>query len=1334
MSKSGTGTIVTFYSYKGGTGRTTALANVAWILAQAGFRVLAIDWDLEAPGLHKFFEPFLDPGAIATTPGMIELINDYAWAATSERITARENWHLEYARVQSHAIALNWDFAGEGELHFLSAGRQNRHYSSVIAGMNWDNFYENLGGGDFFAALRDNMKSNYDYVLIDSRTGLTDIADICTVEMPDVLVDCFTLSTQSIEGAAAVARHIDEIYRSRGIRVLPVPMRVEDAENDKVTAGRAMARARFARFPRGMDEAEASQYWLDVEVPYRSFYAFEETLATFGDAPGSHGSLLDAYERLTTVITRGEVAKYTAIPEEKRLATLRAFTRHRSAEITEVTLSYVAADRAWADWIRASLVKRGIRVDAQCADIPPRASSPEDLDVTTVEMSRPSLGPPAPMAILVLISPAYTESDQAGRTWDGLVDITIGLPRQRDILLPIRILDTANLPRKFAGIAPIEIDGLTEQSALDRLLGALGRPGRAVVAGTDDEAHATTGPRYPGAGEAEVWNVGTPNPRFTGRAEVLEGIRNRIIGGSGAVPAAPQVLCGLGGVGKTQIAIEYAWRFRSEYDLVWWISAERPQQVDHAFAELASRMRLDVGPGVPDAAAVAREALRMGTKFPRWLLIYDNATDPAELTPYLPGGTGHVIITSRSSSLAWSGIADATEVGVFSEEESEQLLKTRLQTLTRQQARAIGVELGFLPLAIEQAGAWLQATGVPVREYVGLLDKELTRVLAEASSPDYPGSVATTWNLSFDKLRQSSPSAARVLQLCAFVSPEPIALSLIYSDEMAGLVAHLDDELLESPFARTRLVREITKFALAWVDPSNGTLQVHRLVQAIIRSGMTQEEQDTACRDVHSILVGAMPPGWADLPGNGTDDRKNWELFDRILPHTQASRAVELADETTRQMLITLVRYQWRRNLFEQALDLGEELEDKWPSKVGWDRQYQYLQAQLANVHRSLGHYTEAAVKDEGIYVWQRKYNQDDVYTWITAGGLAADFRALGRFSEALALDERVYRELRRLRGDKHPRTLSAANNLAVSCRLVGEIDRAMSLDQATLSARRKVLGADQPETLHSAACLALDLREKGEFGRSVDMLRETWERSRTVIGEQTLDALRVAKSLSVSLRRGGYREAASNLIQETCTTYDQAFPETPDAWAASIEQASCLSAVGDKNAAKTLATVIFTRQKKDLGEDHPYTLAIATNLCGYLRGTGDAEGAVRLGERTRQKLHAVLGDKHPFVWSCSINVANALADLGRYDQAERIEVETLECLRQHRGRTHPDTLACQSNLSITLAKQGRTQDAEQLRKESAGQLREMLGDEHPWVDAVDNGERLNRDLEPQPI
>jgi cellulose biosynthesis protein BcsQ len=260
MSQSGPGKVVTFYSYKGGTGRTMALANVAWILAANGKRVLAADWDLESPGLHRFFHPFLDSAAMASTPGVIDMIREFQWEAVREGVERPLDWHREYAKVLDYAVSLDWEFPGQGSLDLLSAGMQNRDYSSAVTSLDWDNFYERLGGGQFFDALRENMKAEYDYTLIDSRTGLNDVADICTVHLPDTLITCFTLSDQGIEGAAAVAREIGEDYADRGIRILPLPTRVDDGEKERADAGRALARHRFGGLPRNMTAAERTEY------------------------------------------------------------------------------------------------------------------------------------------------------------------------------------------------------------------------------------------------------------------------------------------------------------------------------------------------------------------------------------------------------------------------------------------------------------------------------------------------------------------------------------------------------------------------------------------------------------------------------------------------------------------------------------------------------------------------------------------------------------------------------------------------------------------------------------------------------------------------------------------------------------------------------------------------------------------------------------------------------------------------------------------------------------------------------------------------------------------
>jgi hypothetical protein len=171
--------VVTFYSFKGGTGRSMLLANVAWILASNGKRVLMIDWDLEAPGLHRYFEPFLLDRDMTATDGVIDFVTDFALAAmTPEETQAAPAggapWFAPYADIARYATSLQWDDFGKGTIDFVGAGRQGTSYSTRVNSFNWNDFYTRFGGGAFLEQMKSAAKASYDYVLIDSRTGVSD--------------------------------------------------------------------------------------------------------------------------------------------------------------------------------------------------------------------------------------------------------------------------------------------------------------------------------------------------------------------------------------------------------------------------------------------------------------------------------------------------------------------------------------------------------------------------------------------------------------------------------------------------------------------------------------------------------------------------------------------------------------------------------------------------------------------------------------------------------------------------------------------------------------------------------------------------------------------------------------------------------------------------------------------------------------------------------------------------------------------------------------------------------------------------------------------------------
>ena len=318
--------IITFYSYKGGTGRSMAVANVAWILASRKKRVLVIDWDLEAPGLHRYFAPFLVDRDVTASRGVIDFIREFAVrAATPQQGKQSDDWYLPYADLLDYAVSIKWPWFAPGMLDFVPAGQQDASYATRVNSFSWEAFYDKLGGGAFLEAMKRTIRDQYDYILIDSRTGVSDTSGICTVQMPDTVVVCFTLNNQSIKGASSVAKSIaaqrtDESGKVR-VRILPVATRVDTFEKRKVDRRRAYAKTAFQQFLQGLP----GSYWNDVEVPYWSFYAYEECLAAFGDEPGAPNSLLRAFEGLASHVTNGEVKELIAPPAEERERVLVAF-------------------------------------------------------------------------------------------------------------------------------------------------------------------------------------------------------------------------------------------------------------------------------------------------------------------------------------------------------------------------------------------------------------------------------------------------------------------------------------------------------------------------------------------------------------------------------------------------------------------------------------------------------------------------------------------------------------------------------------------------------------------------------------------------------------------------------------------------------------------------------------------------------------------------------------------------------------------------------------------------------------------------------------------------
>ena len=262
-----------------------------------------------------------------------------------------------------------------------------------------------------------------------------------------------------------------------------------------------------------------------------------------------------------------------------------------------------------------------------------------------------------------------------------------------------------------------------------------------------------------------VWNIPARNPGFTGRDDLLAEVREQLLAGDKAVV---QALHGMGGVGKTQLAAEYAHRFAGTYDLAWWINAEQGKLIGDQVAALG----LALGYVQAGAEAVRAATLAELRQRGRWLLIFDNAEDPADVAPWLPGGGGHVLITSRQRG--WNEVAAPIEVDVLARAESVAILQARITALSGVDADRLAAELGDLPLAIAQAAGFMADTGMAADEFLMLLRTRAGELLAQGKPGSYPRSLAAATGLIADRLAHQDPAAAELASVCAFLAPEPI--------------------------------------------------------------------------------------------------------------------------------------------------------------------------------------------------------------------------------------------------------------------------------------------------------------------------------------------------------------------------------------------------------------------------------------------------------------------------------------------------------------------------------------------------------------------------------
>jgi tetratricopeptide (TPR) repeat protein len=849
---------------------------------------------------------------------------------------------------------------------------------------------------------------------------------------------------------------------------------------------------------------------------------------------------------------------------------------------------------------------------------------------------------------------------------------------------------------------------------------------RAVVAGP---------PGAPKPGPVPVqrfWSNEVPhrNDDFTGRVAELGKLSANLAGHDGRVPAI-QVISGIGGIGKTELATEFIHHSFDQYEIIWWIRAEHHDRVRDALVDLGQRLELReavTDSGRDRIILAVLEALGSGARA-SWLLVYDNAAQPPDLLQYMPPCRpgGHIIVTTRLPN--WPGYRDkdSIQVSPFTKDEAADFLRRRVpgltlgvelspEEITRRSAEAerLADALGYLPIAIDHATAYLRETGQTVGDYLSRFDQDPHLLLSEQPA-DFSGPVSATWAVSSAVL---TADAQHLFNLCAFFSPEPIAADIFLDNADA-----VDDsfglrEFLASSPRFHAAASLLHRLSLAKVDGARDQIQMHRVVQAVTRGRLRQNGPGLyqAYRAAVEALLAASNPGNPDRGGNDA-------AYDLSLQHLESDRNfLKTSSPDLRRLIIDQVRRLHLRGGHVESVQFGQDALRTWRDRLGWDDlQVLTLAVEVAIALRFDGRAADAGqLTLDTLTRLRNNYGDEHEIALFCANNYGADLRGRGQFGEALDLDRGLLPKCERVLGPDHERTLNVQNNLAEDYRRLGRFRPALDLDERTFEARLRILGHDDLRTLFSHDAVSRDKRGLGRYQESLDIARRVVRAFDAVSGRENRDWLYARAGFATALRKVGYYWDALQESEDVVHRYrDYLGPDHIDALRAAANLINDRRAVGDLAGAGELGREVLDRCRET---DAPFDIGYAAqvNLASVLRADGRPREALRYDLQARAGLIGRYGDAHPFTLAASINYAADLAACDDLAAAVRIGQETMTRCHGSLGDEHPDTQLATSNLAIDLMAFGNHDEADRLAAAALGMYEQTLTAEHPVVrDAV---------------
>ncbi|CAG8016353.1 unnamed protein product [Penicillium nalgiovense] len=681
-------------------------------------------------------------------------------------------------------------------------------------------------------------------------------------------------------------------------------------------------------------------------------------------------------------------------------------------------------------------------------------------------------------------------------------------------------------------------------------------------------------------------------------------------------------LWGLGGSGKTQVALEFAWS-QSEDGVcsVFWVHADTQATFANDYQAIARTFGL---PGDITGERLLTAVRDRIESLPRWLLVLDNADDltvfgvgPAgeplgespSLCTYVPQGpNGKVLWTSRDNRIVGTLVSAqrGIQVGRMSSDEAFCLLGKLKNGGENSNGEEIDAwklleELRWLPLAISQASAYMRRTSMPIHQYLSrlLAGQERWRVLKaeqfDRYRPDVPNSVLETWSISVERIRQDNEMAYNILQVIAYVNNENIPIEIMAAVHTLGKGIQepssfeTQDQVME---AITRL-REFSFLSVREEEGCEQQYEIHKLVQEATRYGLRVRSTEDAAYFSNAAL----------------------QIVTRLFPRSEPDSESETSRECEKYVTHAVEVGKWAEICegFEEVFDLLDEVS-------------------LYFYHR--GRWMDSQPVDQRLYeLRQQMFGESHPATIRSLANLATTYHAQGRYSEAEPMGVKALELQRQVLGEKHPDTFRTLASLATTYHKQGRYGEAEPMEVKALELRRQVLGEKHPDTLRSLASLATTYHKQGRYGEAEPMKVKALELQRQVLGEKHPDTIRSLANLATTYYvQGRYSEAEPMMVKA------------------------------------------LELQRQVLGEKHPDTIWSLANLATTYNEQGRYSEAEPMEVKALELRRQVLGEKHPDTIRSIESLSSTHRALGRHREAETLDVKASE-LQEHLLDNNPVTI-----------------------------------------------------------